>query len=71
MQSAHIDINETMLISIKEMNEHLSVINGRIYMLLQLELSDYFRSNLTAVHETEMTVSQIVRNIDLFSNTLE
>ena len=71
MQSARIDINETILISIKEMNEHLSVINGRIYMLLQLDLPDYLRSNLTAVHEAEMKVSQIVRNINLFSKTLK
>ncbi len=50
-------------------NRYLAILNGRLEVMMQMDLSDYMKTDLTRMYEAENEISQLVRTLNIFCHT--
>lgn len=60
------DTGETIQGALQMLNKYLSMINGRLEILLLSDLPEYVKTDLVTVYQAEQEASQIVRDLNFF-----
>jgi DNA integrity scanning protein DisA with diadenylate cyclase activity len=57
---------ETIQEALQALNKYLAMINGRLEILLLLDLPEYVTADLVKAYQAEQEASQIVRGLNIF-----
>lgn len=57
---------ETIFDALQGINRYLSMVNGRLEILLLSDLPEYVKSDLVMAYEAEKEASRIVRSLNIF-----
>jgi hypothetical protein len=60
------ETGETIQGALQALNKYLAMINGRLEILLLLDLPEYVTADLVKAYQAEQEASQIVRGLNIF-----